>query len=457
MKRPESITIAGAGLVGSLLGVMLGNRGYRVQIFERHPDMRGQEVAAGRSINLALAERGIHALKLAGLMEAVEPLLIPMRGRMLHNIDGGVEFQSYGQRPEEVIYSVSRGGLNQLMLTAAEETKKVDLRFEHELDSIDFAANTVCFADLPNANLVTVSPEILIGADGAGSRVRRSLLPFMQGADRSELLNHDYKELTIPADSHGHHQMDRESLHIWPRGGFMLIALPNLDGSFTVTLFLQKQGTPSFAELDSRESVQAFFQSQFSDAEQLIPDLADEFFENPTGVLGTVRCDPWVDRESVMLIGDACHAVVPFHGQGMNAGFEDCELFVGMLDRFSDDWAAAMQEFNRTRQSDANAIADMALENYIIMRDSVLEPGFSLKKQLGFQLELSFPKRFIPRYSMVTFHRIPYAQAKQRGLVQQGILEELTAGLDGLEQVDMELARELVYKRLEELDDATLA
>ena len=203
--------------------------------------------------------------------------------------------------------------------------------------------------------------------------------------------------------------MDRESLHIWPRGGYMLIALPNLDGSFTVTLFLQKQGTPSFAELDNRQSVQEFFRSQFPDAMELIPDLTDEFFENPTGILGTVRCEPWIDQDNVMLIGDASHAIVPFHGQGMNAGFEDCELFIGLLDQFRDDWSSAMQEFNRSRPTDAEAIADMALENYITMRDSVLDPRFGLKKKLGFQLELEFPAQFIPRYSMVMFHRIPYS------------------------------------------------
>ena len=454
MKRPELITIVGAGLVGSLLGVMLGKRGYRVQIFEHRPDMRGQHVAAGKSINLALAERGIHALKQAGLMEAVQPLLIPMRGRMLHDVDGRTEFQAYGQRPHEVIYSVSRSGLNELMLTAAEDSKRVEVLFEHELNSIDFDSNTIHLTDIKNSNPIAVTAELLIGADGAGSRVRRSLLPFVNGLDRSELLDHDYKELTIPPNAQGLHQIDRESLHIWPRGGYMLIALPNLDGSFTVTLFLQKQGTPSFAELDDRQSVQDFFSRQFPDAMELIPNLADEFFENPTGILGTVRCDPWIDQDCVMLIGDASHAIVPFHGQGMNAGFEDCELLVGLLDQFQDDWSSAMQEFNRSRPADAEAIADMALENYITMRDSVLDPRFGLKKKLGFQLELAYPAQFIPRYSMVMFHRIPYSQAKQRGVIQQGILDELTVGVDSIDQVDMLRAGQLVQQRLELLSDS---
>ncbi|MCH2183262.1 MAG: FAD-dependent monooxygenase [Mariniblastus sp.] len=457
MKRPELITIAGAGLVGSLLGVMLGKRGYRVQIYEQRPDMRGQQVSAGRSINLALAERGIHALKQAGLMQAVEPLLIPMRGRMLHDLAGRTEFQSYGQRSHEVIYSVSRGGLNELMLTAAEDSRQVEIYFEHELDSIDFASNTVQFTDVSNARPLTVSTELLIGADGAGSRVRRSLLPFVKGTDRSELLDHDYKELTIPPGAEGKHQMDRESLHIWPRGGFMLIALPNLDGSFTVTLFLQKQGNPSFAELSDRPSVESFFRSQFPDAMELIPGLVDEFFANPTGILGTVRCDPWLDRDRVLLIGDASHAIVPFHGQGMNSGFEDCELLIRLLDRFEDDWTAAMEEFNRVRPADADALADMALENYITMRDSVLDPRFGLKKELGFRLEREHPARFIPRYSMVMFHRIPYGDAKRRGIIQQAILEELVDGVESIDQVNMVRAGELVQQRLEPLGESALA
>ena len=457
MKRPDLITIAGAGLVGSLLGVMLGKRGYRVQIFERRADMRGQDVAVGRSINLALAERGIHSLKKAGLMSAVEPLLIPMRGRMLHDLAGNTEFQSYGQRPHEVIYSVSRGGLNELMLTAAEESKQVEIYFEHELDSIDFATNTIHFTNASNGESVVVPTQMLIGADGAGSRVRRSLLPFVKGLDRSELLDHDYKELTIPPAVNGQHQIDRESLHIWPRGGYMLIALPNLDGSFTVTLFLKKEGDPSFAQLDTREAVDRFFKTQFPDALELIPGLANEFFENPQGVLGTVRCDPWIDKDNVMLIGDASHAIVPFHGQGMNSGFEDCELFVNLLEQYGDDWPKAMREFGRTRPGDADAIADMALENYITMRDSVLDPAFALKKKLGFQLELEFPKRFIPRYSMVMFHRIPYAEAKRRGVVQQEILDELLQGLESLEQVDRVRAGALVQERLGLVDESLLA
>lgn len=457
MKKPDEITIIGAGLVGSLLAVMLGQRGYRVRVFERRPDMRGKQISAGRSINLALAERGIHALKQAGLFDQVRPLLIPMRGRLLHDVHGRLEFLPYGQRRREVIYSVSRGELNSLMMTAAESHPQVSIEFEQSLESIDFEANKITVKDVATGATRTMATQILIGADGAGSRVRRALIPHVGGVDDSQLLDHDYKELTIPAGPGGGHRIKREALHIWPRGGYMLIALPNLDGSFTVTLFLQKIGVPSFEWLDRPERVIRFFEEQFPDALVLIPDLATEFFEHPQGILGTVQCYPWIDRDNVMLIGDAAHAVVPFHGQGMNAGFEDCELFIGMLERHRDDWTAAMLEFNETRKPDADAIAQMALENYVVMRDSVLDPQFQLKKELGFLLEQRWPDRFVPRYSMVMFHRIPYAEVLKRGIIEDQIMERLLQSAESVEEVDMELAEQLVMQHLEPITDGLVS
>ncbi len=448
MKRPEEITIVGAGLVGSLLAVMLGNLGYRVLVLEKRADMRQREVDSGRSINLALAERGIHALEAARLMHDVRSLLIPMQGRLLHATDGELEFMSYGQRPTEVIHSVSRAGLNGLMLTAAESTCHVELQFEKSLESIDFPQRSITLTDLASGRKYDQNYQILIGADGAGSRVRRALLPAVNGTDLSELLDHDYKELTIPAGNDGRHQIEREALHIWPRGGYMLIALPNLDGSFTVTLFLQKTGKPGFEQLTDQQSVNDFFRTQFPDAFQLIPNLDNEFFDNPTGILGTVRCSPWVFKDSAMLIGDAAHAIVPFHGQGMNAGFEDCELFVDLLETYNHDWPATMQEFDRTRRDDTDAIAEMALENYVTMRDSVRDAKFQLKKELGFELERRFPDRFIPRYSMVMFHRLPYSTAFSRGKIQQSILDPLIATGSSLVDIDLNAAGEQVMKRL---------
>ncbi len=394
MNHQKQITIVGAGLVGSLLAVLLGNKGFKVRVLEQRADMRDKEVEGGRSINLALAERGIHALEKAGLMEQVRPLLIPMRGRMLHDRQGNLEFLPYGQRPAEVIYSVSRGQLNKLMMTAAESSRKVTVHFNQDLEKVDFENQNISVRDTRFGETSTVQYEILIGADGAGSRVRRAMLPLVDGKDNSELLDHDYKELTIPAGAGGTHLIEREALHIWPRGGYMLIALPNLDGSFTVTLFLQKKGEPSFESLGQPSALRKFFQSEFADAFELIPSLADEFYSHPQGILGTVRCSPWTFKGNVMLIGDASHAVVPFHGQGMNAGFEDAELFVDILEKYDGGWSDAIEEFDRTRKVDANAIADMALENYITMRDSVLDPKFALKKELGFRLERRIPQPF---------------------------------------------------------------
>lgn len=447
--RDEKITIVGGGLAGSLLSVMLGRRGYDVTVFEKRADMRKQTVDAGRSINLALAQRGIDALKRAELMDDVEPLLIPMRGRQLHLSSGEQEFSPYGQREHEVIYSVSRELLNGLMMTAAEEHERVNVRFEQSCEAIDLEKKQVTFQDLSTQASHVVEYDILIGCDGAGSRVRRQIMSAINGESSSEFLEHDYKELTIPATANGEHKIEREALHIWPRGGFMLIALPNLDGSFTVTLFMPKKGSPSFESIEQSDELQAFFQSEFPTALDLIPDLATEFYGNPTGRLGTLRCEPWYFGDSAMILGDASHAIVPFHGQGMNAGFEDCAILSSMLDEADHDWKSVIAEFSRIRKPNADAIADMALENYITMRDSVRDEQFQLKKEVGFELERRLPNRFIPRYSMVMFHTIPYADALARGLIQEEILNHLTVGKSSIEQVDLEEGCKLVEERLE--------
>ena len=386
MSRPKEITIAGAGLVGSLLGVLLGQQGYKVRIIERRGDSRNDDVDSGRSINLALSERGIHALRLAGLMEQVEPLLIPMRGRMLHSVDGRTELLSYGQRPHEVIYSVSRQELNSLLLTAAEDASDVNVTFDQKVTDIDFDTRQLGTVDASSGQNHTLSFELLIGADGAGSRVRRSLIAKTEGKSRSEFLDHDYKELEIPAID-GKHAMEPEALHIWPRGGYMLIALPNLDGSFTLTLFLPKTGDPSFKSLDSPAKVRAFFDQQFPDAVPLMPDLVEDFANHPAGRLGTVYCSPWHYKDCGLILGDASHAIVPFHGQGMNAGFEDCSELLRLLEQNDHDWATTLPNFEQHRKPNADAIAQMAIENYTTMRSSVIDEKFQLKKELGFELE----------------------------------------------------------------------
>jgi kynurenine 3-monooxygenase len=473
------IVLAGGGLVGSLLAVMLGQRGLPVTVYEKRPDMRRTTISAGRSINLALAERGLHALRLAGLKDQVEPLLIPMRGRMLHPLEGSEEFSSYGQRPHEVIYSVARGLLNQVMLSAAEATGLATIAFRTECIDVDLANRRMEMVDLESGRRWTEEFDILLGTDGAASAVRTAIVEECGGTWHTEWLDHDYKELEIPAGAEGKHQLEKNALHIWPRRGFMLIALPNLDGSFTVTLFLNKSGVPSsragsvsddgapspslragsfsdgpalapgFDQLTSPAAVNSFFSDFFPDARTLIPDLAADFFANPTGSLGTVRCEHWTDGQEALLLGDASHAIVPFHGQGMNAGFEDCAVLLELLDRHPGDWPVVMRAFEQRRRPDARAIATMALENYVTMRDSVLDPRFQLKKELGFELERRLPERFIPRYSMVMFHRIPYHLALERGAVQEQLLDELTAGKTRLEEIDLALGERMVLDRLE--------
>lgn len=441
-KLNKKITIIGAGLVGSLMSIYLGQRGYQVTVFEKLPDIRKEKIPAGRSINMALANRGIRPLQQVGIMEKVEKLLIPMKGRMLHDVDGHLQFQSYGQKPEEVIYSVSRAGLVCLLRDEAEATGNVTFNFKHKLESIDFDTDTAVLHNHANNQFLEHTFDILLGTDGAGSKVRRSMEAHGIQGFSSELLEHNYKELTIPPGKNASYLIEKEALHIWPRGDYMLIALPNLSGDFTVTLFMPKSGAISFEQLTNKNSVNNFFKTHFKDAYDLIPNLGDCFFKNPTGILGTVRSKDW-HHNNVLIFGDASHAIVPFHGQGMNCGFEDCAELNSMLNHFQDDWQKAMPEFEKRRMDNANAIADMALENYIEMRDSVRDPKFHLKKAIAFELENRYPNQFIPRYSMVMFHHIPYAIAQSRGDLQAKILEQLTDNVEAIENVNWKLAEEL--------------
>ena len=447
-KKPKQTTIVGAGLTGSLLGVLLGRRGYRVDLIEGRPRQQNVEGDSGRSINLALSRRGMDALKAAGMFEAVKPLLIPMKGRMLHLENGQSVFSSYGQRPEEVIYSISRQQLNQLLVDRAVEAEAVNVVFSQKCTSIDFDAANITLEDQETGGVQTRNFELLIGADGAGSRVRRSLMEQVEGTSTSEFLDHDYKELEIPAGDDGRWQLEKEALHIWPREDYMLIALPNLDGSFTVTLFLPKQGDPSFESLTTPKSVETFFDAVFPTAKVLMPDLVEDFFSNPAGRLGTVRCLPWHYRDRAVIVGDAAHAIVPFHGQGMNAAFEDCSVLAGLLDRYDDDWEQVNPQFSRVRKPDADAIAEMAIENYTTMRSTVIDPKYSLKKEAGFELERRLPDLFIPRYSMVMFHSMPYSEALTKGAIQTEILDRIVASVDDIDDVDWDLAEKMVRQRL---------
>ncbi|MCF6300894.1 MAG: FAD-dependent monooxygenase [Proteobacteria bacterium] len=446
----KKIVLIGAGLVGSLKAIYLANRGYQVEVFEQLPDIRRENISAGRSINLALANRGIDALERVGVMAEVRKLLIPMRGRMLHDEKGGLKFMSYGQKVEEVIYSVSRAGLVGLLRDKAEATGKVNFYFRHKCESIDFDNNQCMISDETSEQTKPQKFDYLIGCDGGGSQVRECMKQSGHTEYSAEILDHSYKELTIVPNQDGGFKMEKNALHIWPRGDYMLIALPNPDGSFTVTLFMPNEGPVSFAEIDNKDKLGRFFNQYFADSKALIPDLLEAYFENPTGYLGTIRCKHW-RYKNVILSGDAAHGVVPFHGQGMNAGFEDCVELDRCLDKNQDNWEQAIPEFIANRIDNSNAIADMALENYLEMRSAVREPKFQLKKQLAFKLEEKYPDYFIPRYSMVMFHLIPYATAQLRGRIQAKILEELVADSETLEQLDFNKAEKMLKQKLPRL------
>jgi kynurenine 3-monooxygenase len=407
------VNIIGAGLAGSLLSILLAKRGFNVTVYERRPDPRTPVTAAsGRSINMALAARGIRGLQLAGMLERVMPLAIPMRGRMVHEHDGPAELQMYGVRPEEVIYSISRADLNRALIEAAAALPNVTIQFGQLCLGLAHEKNVLEMRDETTGRIYHIAAQPSIATDGAGSDVRDSMLAREVSTVREEPLEHDYKELTIPAVD-GKPALDVNALHIWPRGGFMLIALPNPDAAFTATLFLAQHGANSFDELSSPDAVDAFFAREFPSARALMPDLKREFFEHPQGSLGTVYTKGWHLNGDVLLLGDAAHAIVPFHGQGMNCAFEDCAELVRMMDEHH-GWAGLFEAFEQERRPNADAIAQMALENYVEMRATVLDPQYQARKRQAEELQKNDPS-FIPRYSMVMFHpEIPYQEALRR-------------------------------------------
>ncbi len=409
------VNIVGAGLAGSLLALLLAKRGFKVTVFERRPDPRIGNADGGRSINLALAARGIRGLTLAGVLDQVMPLTLPMRGRMVHEHDGAAELQMYGVRPEEVIYSVPRADLNRVLIQAASELPNVEFRFGMLCIGLAHEKDVLEFRDETTGRIHHCAAQPTIATDGAGSAVRDSLVAREIAMVREEPLDHDYKELTIPARD-GKHVMDPNALHIWPRGGFMLIALPNLDGTFTATLFLARSGANSFEQLHSAGDVDGFFGREFPSARALMPDLTREWFEHPQGSLGTVYTRGWHLNGEVLLLGDAAHAIVPFHGQGMNCAFEDCAELMRMMDEHH-TWTGLFEVFERERRPNTDAIAKMALENYQEMREAVLDADYRKKREAAVARERSDPN-FIPRYSIVMFHpEIPYSAARRQSAV----------------------------------------
>ena len=413
MSNHQKITVVGGGLVGSLLAVFLGKRGYEVHVFDRRRDMRVTGAERGRSINLALSNRGLRALEAAGVAPQIDEIAVPMRGRMIHLLDGATAFQPYGAS-NEAIYSISRGALNELLLEAADQRPNVSLHFEERCQDVNLSTASATFLNAAGATH-TVFADCLVGADGAYSAVRGVMQKRERFNYEQFYLEHGYKELTIPPTADGGWALEKNALHIWPRGRYMFIALPNVDGSFTCTLFLPfesaRDDEPSFEDLYSPDAVERFFHRSFPDVAPLFADLAGEFFHNPTATLVTVRCSPWTHLDKAMVIGDAAHAIVPFYGQGMNAGFEDCRIFDEALTLHDDNWLAAMQEYHRARKPNGDAIAELAMQNFIEMSERVADPMFLLRKQLERRCHELYPEAFSPVYSLVTFSHLPYADA----------------------------------------------
>jgi kynurenine 3-monooxygenase len=434
----DPLTVFGAGPVGSLLALFLARRGHEVVVYERRPDLRGARAGAGRSINLAVSTRGLYALHQMGLDEKVLERAIPMLGRMVH-AGGEAYFSAYGRDDREFINSMSRGELNRLLVSEAEKTGRVRIEFEERLVSFDPAAHTARIRSEQTGIEREIPAAVAFGADGSASAMRKAIAP---GATE-EVLDFGYKELTLPPGSGGSFLLEKNALHIWPRKSFMLIALPNLDGSFTCTLFLSFE---AFEEIARPAEAERFFAANFPDVLALVPDLGAGLAEAPLGRMTTVKCRPWSQGTS-LLVGDAAHAIVPFFGQGMNAGFEDCTVLDGILAR-EPRWERAFAGLSETRKPDADAIADLAVENFVEMRDKVADPEFVLWKEVEAELSRRMRGAYLNRYQLVTFTRVPYREALEAGRVQQGILRELCSGAASAAEVDYQRGEKLVRERL---------
>lgn len=440
----QKIIIIGAGLSGSLLAIYLAKRGIACEVYEARGDMRKTETAAGRSINLALSDRGIAALRAIGMDEYMLRDAVPMRGRMIHAVDGQTKLLPYSGREDEYINSVSRAGLNVALIDEAE--KKDGVRFFLNEKCVDFDCKT---GEAIFESGRIIKGDAVIATDGAGSAVRKAMLDG--GVARFNFaqswLEHGYKELHIPPGASCEFTMEKNALHIWARHQFMMIALPNADASFTCTLFLAHAGENSFAELTDENSLHDFFQTNFADAVPLMPTLTEDFFTNPIGNLGTVKCFPWNVGGKALLLGDSAHAIVPFYGQGMNASFEDCRVLDSLIEKHGTDWTKVFNEYGSARKENTDAIADMAEENFYEMRDAVADPVFQRKRELETKLEQTFPDYF-SKYSMVTFREdLPYSAAKRKGNAQDKLLMEICAKIDNVSEIDLGEVR----KRLESI------
>jgi kynurenine 3-monooxygenase len=437
-KSKKDINIVGAGLVGSLLSIYLAKRGHNINIWERRPDMRKEKMSAGKSINLALSDRGWKGLEGVGIADEIRKIAIPMYGRSIHHKDGSTVFQPYG-KDNQAIYSVSRAEINMRLMDLAEQQPNIKIHFNKRCSEVNRKTGETVFEDLTTGKNIESNPDLIFGADGAFSASR---LNMQLSSDRFEYNQHyidcGYKELIIPPGEGGKFMIEKNALHIWPRGSFMMIALPNTDGNFTCTLFLPfedgAQKGCSFASLQTREDVEKFFNEQFPDAVPMMPTLVDDFFRNPTSSLVTVKCYPWTFENKIALIGDAAHAIVPFYGQGMNCGFEDCVVLDSLIEKHAEDWERILPEYQELRKPDADAIADLAIMNFIEMRDRTADPMFILQKKIEARFSSKYPDKWIPLYSMVTYSpHIRYSEALRAGQRQEQIMQRIM-GTAGIEQ-----------------------
>lgn len=437
----QNITIIGAGLTGSLLAIYMARHGFNIDIYERRPDMRRVNISAGKSINLAISARGIHALEQVGLDKEVLRTAVPMKGRQIHAVNGEQSFQPYGKNENEYINSISRKELNIILMNAAEKFPNIRIHFNQRCTGMNLETGEAHFVNETSGQSKDVKGDTVIGTDGSASAIRMDFLKsgFFNFSQSYE--DYGYKELNIPAAANGGFRIEKNALHIWPRGSYMMIALPNIDGDFTCTLFMaHKKGDVNLSQLSSREAVQHFFKEVMPDVLPHMPTLLDDFFNHPTGNLLTVKCYPWNIEGKALLMGDAAHAIVPFFGQGMNCGFEDCYYFDTLLKQYGPDWKKVFTVFSDLRKENADAIADLALENFVEMRDLVAHKDFILKKKADVLLEERFPDRFISKYAMVSFHRIPYAVAMKRGQIQDRILMERCSKINTIEELNLDMA-----------------
>lgn len=422
----EKVIIVGAGLVGSLQAIYMAKKGFQVEVYERRPDMRKQDLIAGRSINLALSNRGWKAISEAGIQDEIRQIAIPMKGRMMHDEKGNTTFQQYGKE-DEAIYSVSRGELNQKLMSCADQYENVTFFFNHKCLDVDLKTNELSFSNTEVGSKKRVSADRIFATDGAFSAIRKRLMRTDRFNYEQMYLAHGYKELSIPAADDGGFKIDKNALHIWPRGEYMMIALANEDGSFTCTLFFPFEGEKSFSSLQTPEQVHSFFSEVFPDALKLMPNLVEEYFENPTASLVTIKCSPWNYQDKILLMGDSSHAIVPFYGQGMNSGFEDCSVFNDVFVKNDAHWGKSFEEFSKNRKKDADAISSLALQNFIEMRDLVADEMFLLRKKIEKKIYAKYPEKWMPLYSQVTFSHIPYSEALANGKRQEKIMDCIMA------------------------------